>query len=77
MNGTVTTTRGQADATDANERIEERNKRIMFKNCALLTECISEIINTRVSNVNHLDVLMVMYSLMEYSNNYSKTFGSL
>ena len=56
---------------------EEINKRVMFKNCALFTEYISEIIYTQVSNVNHLDVVMAMYNVMEYSNNYSKTFGSL
>ena len=31
------------DATDANERTDERNKEVIFKNCAPFIECTSEI----------------------------------
>ena len=33
--------------------------------------------NTLVDNVKDIDIIMPMYNLMEYSNNYSKTSGSL
>ena len=33
--------------------------------------------NTFVDNGEDLDIVMAMYNLLEYSNNYSMTFGSL
>ena len=33
--------------------------------------------NTQVDNAKDIDVVMVMYNLIEYSGNYSKTCGSL
>ena len=47
-------------------------KKVIFKNCALFTYCISEINNTQIDNAKDLDVVMPMYNLKEYSNNYSK-----
>ena len=52
-------------------------KNVIFKNCALFTDCISKINNTRVDNAKDIDIVMPMYNLIEYSNNYSKTCGSL
>ena len=37
-----------AGADDATSRIDERNKGVIFKNCALFTDCISEIKNTQI-----------------------------
>ena len=48
-----------------------------MKNCAQFTNCISEIINTQVGNAKDTDIVMPMYNLIEYSDNYSKTSGSL
>ena len=53
------------------------NKKVIFKNCAPFTNCISEIKNTQVDNAKNIDIVMLMYSLIEYSNNYSKTSGNL
>ena len=39
--------------------------------------CISEINNTQVDNTKDIDIVMPMYNLIEYSDNYSKTPGSL
>ena len=33
--------------------------------------------NTQVDNADDLDVVIPMYNLIEYSDNYSKTSGSL
>ena len=61
-----------ADA-DANNT----NKKVIFKNCAPFTNCISEINNTQVDNAKDIDIVMPMYNLIEYSDNYAKTSGSL
>ena len=48
-----------------------------FKSCAPFTNCISEINNAHVDNAKDIDVVMPMYNLIEYSDNYAKTTGSL
>ena len=53
------------------------SKNIIIKNCTLYTDCISEINNAQIDNAIDTDVVMPMYNLIEYSNNYSKTSGSL
>ena len=53
------------------------NKKAVFKNCAPLPDCISEINNTQIDNAKHIDIIMSMYNLIEYSDNYSKTSGTL
>ena len=56
---------------------DERDKGVAFKNCAPLTNCISEINNTQVDNTKDIDIVMPMYNLIEYSDNYAKKSGSL
>ena len=75
VSGTITITGAGVD--DAAKRLDERNKGVIFKNCAPFTDCISEINNTQINNAKYTDVVMPMYNLIEYSNNYSKTSGSL
>ena len=70
---TITGARGDADARRAGERI----KGVAFKNCAPFTKCISRINNTNIDNAHDIDILMPVYNLIEYSDNYSKTSGSL
>ena len=53
------------------------NKTVIFKNCAPFTDCISKINNAQVDNAKDIDIVMLMYNLIEYSDNYSKTSGSL
>ena len=53
------------------------NKKVIFKNCAPITDCISETNNTQIENAKYIDIVMPMYNLIEYSNNFSKTCGSL
>ena len=52
-------------------------KKIIFKNYAPFTNCISKINNTQVDNAKDIDTVMPIHNLIEYSDNYSKTFGSL
>ena len=49
----------------------------MFKNCGPFTDCISEINNKEMDHAKDIDVVMLMYNLTEYKENYSKTSGSL
>ena len=53
------------------------DKGVTFKNCAPFTKCISRINNTDIDNAQDIDIVMLMYNLIEYSDNYSKTSGSL
>ena len=53
------------------------NVKVIFKNGALFTNCISEINNTQIGNAKDIDIVMPMYNLIEYSDNYAKTTGSL
>ena len=51
-------------------------KKLAFKNNAPFVSCISKINNTLIDNAEHLNIVMPMYNLIEYSKNYSKTTGS-
>ena len=75
VNGTITITR--AEANDAEKRLSERNIGVIFKNCAWFTESINTVNNTQIVNAKDLDVVIPMYNLIEYSDNYLKTSGSL
>ena len=75
VKGTITVNGARADA--AARQADERDKGVAFKNCAPFTNCISEINNTQVDNAKNIDIVMPMYNLIEYSDNYAKTTGSL
>ena len=49
----------------------------MFKNNAPFRSCISKINSTLIDNAEDLDIVMPMYNLLKYSQNYSMTSGSL
>ena len=75
VKGTITITGAGANADARNA--DERDKGVTFKNCAPFTKCISRINNTDIDNAHDIDIVMPMYNLIEYSDNYSKTSGSL
>ena len=75
VKGTVTITGAGDD--DAAKLSDEKNKGVIFKNCAPFTTCISTINNKEIDNAQDIDIVMPMYSLIAYSNKYSKTSGSL
>ena len=54
-----------------------RNKKLTFNNNAPFRSCISKINNTFADNAEDLDVVISMYNLLENSDNYSMTLGSL
>ena len=45
------------------------NKKVIFKNFAPFTNCISEISNTKIDNALDIDTVMPTYNLMDYSDN--------
>ena len=75
VKGTITINGRGADA--AARQADERDKGVSFKNCAPFINCISEINNTQIDNAKDIDIVMPMYNLIEYSDNYAKTSGSL
>ena len=50
---------------------------IVFKNCALFEKCSAEINENFVDETDFMNITMPMYNLIEYSDNYSDTSGSL
>ena len=52
------------------------DKEVVFITWAPFTDCISEINNTQIDNAEDIDVVMAMYNLVEYSDNYLKISGS-
>ena len=75
VNGRVTITGAGDDA--AARQADERDKGVTFKNCVSFTKCINRINNTELDNAKDIDIVMPMYNLTEYSDNYSKTSGRL
>ena len=64
-------------SSQAGDNSNNGNKEVVFRNCAPFTDFISEINNTQIDNAKEFDLVMPMYNLIEYSDNYSKTSGSL
>ena len=70
VKGTITITGAGANADAKNA--DERDKGVTFKNCAPFTKCIRRINNTDIDNAHDIDIVMPMYNLIEYSDNYSQ-----
>ena len=70
--GTITISNTGTAATPNN-----RGKKFIFKNCGPFIESINEINNTQIDNAEGLDVVMLMYNLIEHSDIYLKNIGRL
>ena len=55
----------------------DANTRVIFKNSAPFTKCITHINNEHIDGAHNLHIIMPMYNFIEYSHNYSDTSGSL
>ena len=73
VKGAISVNNTAAQGVSANNT----NKKVIFKNCAPFTNCISEINNTQIDNAKDNNIVMPMYNLIEYSDNYAKATGSL
>ena len=69
VQGTITVNNTATADANANNT----DKKVIFKNCAPFTNCISEINNTQIDNAKDIDIIMPMYNLIECNDNYSKT----
>ena len=49
---------------------KKRNKKLTFKNNAPFRSCMSEINNTFIDNAENLDIVMPMYNILEYIDNF-------
>ena len=52
-------------------------KKLVSKNNAPFINCISKINGIKIDNAEELDVVMLMYNLLQYSKNYKKITSSL
>ena len=75
VKGTITVAEQGTDV--AAVKTDRNNKKIIFKNFVSFTDYVSETNDTQVHNAKDHDVVMPMYNLIEYNNNYSKRSGSL
>ena len=60
--GKITITRAGVDA--AARQANERDKGVIFKNCAPFTNCISAINNTQIDSCMDTDIIMPIYNLI-------------
>ena len=67
VKGTIPVDNNTAGAGDA---ANNTNKKVIFKNCAPFTNCISKTNNTQIDNAEYNDIVMPMYSFIEYNDNY-------
>ena len=67
--------KGKLSVTNPNN--DAYDKKLALKNNAPFLSCISKINNTLIDNAEDLDIVMPMYTLIEYSRNYRKITGSL
>ena len=56
---------------------DNRNKKVTFKNCAPFTDSTSKTNNKGVDHAKDIDVIIPIFNLIEYSDNYFKISGSL
>ena len=71
-----TTIIGAGDDAGARQA-DERKKGVAFKNFVTFITCISNINNTEIDSCHDIGIIMPMYNLIEYSDNYAKTSGRL
>ena len=62
---------------DAVNKNDKAQKKFAFKNNAPFRSCIEKINSALIDNTEDLDIIMPMRNLLEYSQNYSMTSGSL
>ena len=63
---------GNINITGGNDNIK-----VAFKNCVPFKKCRTEINETFVDEAEHINIAVPLYNLIEYSDNYSDTSGSL
>ena len=75
VTGNITVTRTIASNPVRRKQSLNAATQVVFKNCAPFKNCSIEIDGTH--EANFINITMPMYNLIEYSDNYSHTSGSL
>ena len=68
VKGTIT----GSNMAAAGQAVNNTSKKVIFKNCAPFTDCITQINNTQLDDAQKIDIVIPMYNLIEYSNAYLK-----
>ena len=50
---------------------------VAFKNCAPFTRCVTHVNDEHFETGENLDIILSMYNLIEYSDNYEDSSGNL
>ena len=50
---------------------------VSFKNCTPFARCVTRINDEHVKTSENLDIILPMYNLIEYGDNYADSSGSL
>ena len=61
VKGNISANNTTAAGADANNA----NKKVIFKNCAPFTNCMSKISNEQIDNSEYIDIVMPIYNLIE------------
>ena len=75
VNGTINVT-ANGDNNNANNIRDKRDRPLILKNNSPFVSCITKINGELIEDAEDLDIVMPIYSLLEYSKNYRKTIGS-
>ena len=73
VKGTITVPNTAA----AGATVNNTNEKVVLKNFASFTDCITEVNNTQVDDGQKIDIVMPTHNLVEYSAAYLKISGSL
>ena len=72
VKGTITVTAPGVN-NNPNNISDKRNGPVILKNNAPFVSCITRINSELIEDADDLDIVMPIYNLLEYSNNYRKT----
>ena len=61
VNGTISV----ENTSGAGNAANNSDTKVVFKNCAPFTDFIGEVNNTQIYNIKDIDVVMLMYNLIE------------
>ena len=76
VKGTITVTAPGAN-NGANNIRDKKNRPLILKDNSPFISCITRINGELIEDADDLDIVMSMYTLLEYNKNYRKTIGSL
>ena len=65
---TITITGERAD--DNVKQLDKRNEGVIYKSYAPFTDCTNKINNAQTDNAKDLDVMIMMFNLIEYNDNF-------